>query len=61
MMPLPGMNLLICRWNDSKDVEPLAHLYVGSWTPPLVKTPVFVYNLRQSVKFYSFMPISNLN
>ena len=39
----PGMKRLRWRWKDSKDVEPLAHLYTGSRKPPFMNAPVSVY------------------
>ena len=42
---IPGMNLFKCRWNDSKEEEPLAVRYVGSFTPPFTRLPVTVYNI----------------
>ena len=39
----PGMKRFRWRWNDSRDVEPLAHLYTGICKPPFVSSLVLVY------------------
>ncbi len=43
-----SLYLARCRWKDSRDVEPLAHRYTGSCTPPLVRCPVVVYSCIDS-------------
>lgn len=41
---LPGIKRSMCRWKDSSDVDPLAHLYTGSCWLPFWIVPVLVYN-----------------
>ena len=35
------MNRIMCRWNDSSETEPCAQQYVFSFTPPLLRVPVW--------------------
>ena len=39
---LPGMKVLMCKWKDSNEVDPLAHLKTGRVTPPLTISPILV-------------------
>ena len=45
------MNLFICRWQLSKEVDPLAHLYFGRRIPPLRTVPVWMYSWNSGLSW----------
>ena len=48
------MNLFRWQWKDSREVEPLAHLYVVSWIPSLEELPVSVYRSTPGTSWMHF-------